>query len=811
MTDNKSWLWRKKSSDKTALVAAEKEDLVSKEHEQQIQALLAQKTQIERDNLELGDKLSSALSECTAKDEIVNKHAKTAKEALAGWEKAEAKSLSLKEELDEAVKQRHICEERARHLDSALKECMQQLRFVREDQEQRIHDVLLKASEELQENKMFFEQKLEQSSQNIAQLSEDNSELGKMLMLKEQLIEDLSHQIAKREDDVNALLTRLNNVEKDNNTLRYEVRVLEKEVDIRNEEKEFNRRTADATQKNHLENVKKIAKLESECQRLRVLVQKRLPGPAAMAKMKSEVGMLPRRKLNLNASLSDYGVKNYLESPEKKANLLSERILALEDENSSLREALQKHLNELQTSRNMYVKTATKLSQVEAQLAEFPKHDLSLALMSDFGSDDNKGSWASSWASPCKSSVAISDINHFMDDFAEMEKLALVCIDNPAEKSPVSKSETGRYSLSESEGKELVPVSGVIDSEVKSNQPLESRLRMSISKLVDIIEGINLKSEDFDPQNFVRIFQWKTSDLGDVLQKFLRTCDELLNGKSDFETFTQVLTFALEWVINHCFSLQDVSIMKDAIKKQFGWDETRSESEIEACLQVELQALRESKAEIDDQFESNVMMIEDLNVQLVAVRCNMREAYQNFVTIERELMSKVNQCEELEVKCLDLQVQLESATKMDTSHQSGPDKKKLQTEWEISAASEKLAECQETILHLGKQLKAMTTPHNFVISDKSTTNVPTLTGQRSSLLDKMQADEDYGLDQLDQSPETKEIISAKEYNSGNNALGSLAIAPYKKQQTTTSSGLFKKLLWRKKKSSNKRMQLSFAI
>jgi len=36
--------------------------------------------------------------------------------------------------------------------------------------------------------------------------------------------------------------------------------------------------------------------------------------------------------------------------------------------------------------------------------------------------------------------------------------------------------------------------------------------------------------------------------------------------------------------MNHCFSLQDVSSMRDAIKKQFDWDETLSENEAETGM-----------------------------------------------------------------------------------------------------------------------------------------------------------------------------------------------------------------------------------
>ncbi|XP_028075955.1 uncharacterized protein LOC114278152 [Camellia sinensis] len=62
----------------------------------------------------------------------------------------------------------------------------------------------------------------------------------------------------------------------------------------RSEEKNMCVRSAEVANKQHLEGVKKIAKLEAECQRLRGLVRKKLPSPAALAQMKLEVENLGR-------------------------------------------------------------------------------------------------------------------------------------------------------------------------------------------------------------------------------------------------------------------------------------------------------------------------------------------------------------------------------------------------------------------------------------------------------------------------------------------------------------------------------------
>ncbi len=74
------------------------------------------------------------------------------------------------------------------------------------------------------------------------------------------------------------LQVRLEAMEKENSSLKYEVHVLNKELEIRSQEREYERKAADNAGKQQHESVKKIAKLEEECNRLRVLIRKKLPG-----------------------------------------------------------------------------------------------------------------------------------------------------------------------------------------------------------------------------------------------------------------------------------------------------------------------------------------------------------------------------------------------------------------------------------------------------------------------------------------------------------------------------------------------------
>ncbi|XVF17653.1 hypothetical protein REPUB_Repub10bG0141600 [Reevesia pubescens] len=1072
--DQKTWFWRKKSTEKIIL-ATEKLNLSQKDNEEEIQTLVADKGELENELKILNNKLASALSDCNSKDELVKKHEKMALEAVAGREKAEAEAVSIKQELGEALQQRVASEERLIHLDAALKECMQQLRFVREEQERRIHDAVMKTSKEFENSQKILEEQLAETSKRLTKLGVENTNLSKALLAKEKVIDDLNKQRAQMETDFNALMTRLESTEKDNASMKYEVRVLEKELEIRNEEREFNRRTAEASHKQHLESVKKIAKLESECQRLRLLVRKRLPGPAALAKMKNEVEMLGRDSVEMRRKLNpsptgpglDFAGENYSDSPSKRVNILIEQLGAMEEENKALKEAFDKKTSELQLSRVMYARTASKLSEVESQIEESSKsqannestrniaipHEISLGSVSDVGSDD-KASCAESWASALiselenfrngqlrKSSsrniVGSSEMN-LMDDFVEMEKLALVSVDKLSGSSHVSSDEANGtlgplqtrssgnssevmckeivlvpntpsdYSIFNNETKSESPLlckvpgwlqdilkvileqnrttqrnpdeiledirkalacmscpnngeffcetegsskmdswkpsnsSSKMDSsnedadvniclEEKSSQQFHPDLSKSICRIIELIEGINLPSPDYNipdtlskkkrssfsykhsetPSGYmVRVFQWKTSELSAVLQQFVHACYDLLNKKTDLNKFTEELTSTLDWIINHCFSLQDVSSMRDAIKKQFDWDESRSECEAEtgiagqfaeadklhlaapygdnnflqkdvreenkklrdelinieaakkhledqlqsttnrsdsllnqfeesektiANLQAELDTLRKTKEMVQGQVEKQKSRNENLDKQLSLTKVELKEVCQKFPSQDLESENKNNRHEELEATCLDSVTEKEipnSEVKLDGNQ--------IRTKREITAASEKLAECQETILNLGKQLKALASPMEATLFDKvistptstsTSTTIPTparkkLVSQRSSLLDQMIAEDNSETNNLE-SPKAKEkgnpsssfisnrtiapldntlVSNGNKHPEDNAAYKSLAIVPSKK----LGGSLWKKLFWRKTKGNSKKTPLPFA-
>ncbi|KAH6799614.1 hypothetical protein C2S51_036098 [Perilla frutescens var. frutescens] len=1055
--DQKTWLWKKRSTEKT-LVADKASNSSSKNEEvTEVQKLLAEKTDLKKDNRILNERLSSALSDCNAKDNIVKKQVKIAEEAIVGWEKAETEAIALKHELHKVMQQKAFSEERIDHLDAALKECMQQLRFAREEQERRIHDEVTKTSEEFGKIRIALDEQLVEASKKLAKLDAENAQLSNTLSGKDKVIEDFGKYRSQVEADLNALLLRVESTGKENASLKYEVHVLEKELDIRNEEREFNRRIADVAHKQQHESAKKIAKLETECQSLRLLVQQRLPGPATLAKMRSEVKLLAKdhvetRRKKLNPSQTDsmeFPTELVPHLPSERINLLTEQLYTMVEENRALKEALNKKSGELQLSRNMYAHTSSKLSRaagrVELGKSCFLQEHL-LVASSDVGSDD-KASCSESWASgiiselehlknekqlriSSHSNMATSDMN-LMDDFAEMEKLAVLSLHDRAG-SPNSLSEesnaivgiprspSGAHSSSEpgrgctsvhecppeqvissqeihsgceagkgiperlgnllkmfleySNSSQINPQdlledikfalghsrvdstficgktgtghaepsyngSGLVflaSSNDSSNQDIPdvrngniksasnaeksgykygSDVSTPMQKVLELLEGINIQSQDNIAAEFssvkdekilsyknsgnptdyvVRVFQWKTSELAAILQKFVQTCNDLLNGATNLEQFVLQIASSLEWIMSHCFSLQDVSSMKDAIRNHLDWDGSGSESEVESepgshsnnsssqmgalqlhikeevkiwnvewttkesamagsegCLHSEtcrheclvnqpreskdvignlhtkVEAIEQSEGKFANELEKQKMVKEDLQTQIMERDHERTQAHARISLLESELENKNNFCKRMEETCHELKIQLTSMTSKEVPDNGKHREKQLSNDWDINAASEKLAECQETILNLGKQLKALASPCDAALIDKvisAPTDSPVggkTISRRSSLLNKMLAEDN---DTYSASPTTNNEIQNGSINPtvGANAamesstksdypngiktvVASMDIVPCKKHGGTS---FFKRLFWRRNKVKSDKNPIS---
>ncbi|KAL9333533.1 hypothetical protein Peur_073672 [Populus x canadensis] len=883
--DTKTWLWRKRSSEKT-IVATNKFGISVNGIDEETQNIPAGNGlgPVRRN---LNEKLASVLLDCHAKDDPVTENEKSEQRATAGQEKTEAEVYCLKKELDGAPNQGVAANEELSHSDAALKKCMQQLNSFREEHEQKIHDAVMEATSEFERAQKTLERKLMETSKRLTNLAIENTNLSNALLLKEKLVEELHKRASQTLAEFNALMARLDSTEKENAFLKYEFHMLQKEHEVRNEELEYNRRSSDASRRQHLESVSKVTKLEAECQRLRTLMRKRLPGPAAFSKIKSEVEMLGkepmelRRKPNLTRDLvlRDPIMEISPEIPVKNIDFLIEQLRGKEEENKVLREMMTRKNAELQSSRIMFSRTASRLSQVEAQVMELSGDQKSVELTMHSPSSSSRellspiaGSDAGSWAN-----ALISELEHLrdgklkspsghkaievmdmslMDDFVEMEKLAMVSTQTPS----------AGGNRPSSAGKELVPVEQEKqeihmkdDSTDKSFDWLQVVLnaifkqqRISKRSLTELLGDINIALGYINHPNvcepntsaFSRLpvecdisgyITWKSPSESSIVDSLNETSRPDTPVKETSKQHDQS-------------NLTDLQEENDRLKNELNNMEARlhsatdksealimklreSEQSVER-LQAEVEILKESKGMIEDQIENQKSINEDLDTQLTVTKAKLNEVFHKFSSLEVEFEDKSNCCEELEATCLELQLQLESAAKETLSCGINEEGKQPQDGWEIKAASVKLAECQETILNLGKQLKALASPREAALFDKvftttgataAATNIKNI-NRRFSLRDQMIAEdrskaiilrsptEDAQKSSLNHTDNGNELISPNalvcapeayfgpKHKSGNAAVGALAIVPSKKQ----GFGLLRSLLMRRKKGASKK-------
>ncbi|XP_057973435.1 filament-like plant protein 6 isoform X2 [Malania oleifera] len=612
--DRRSWPWKKKSSDKAAaekavtasdsagasLVSAGSQvdqDNYKKPNyvqisveayshlsglEDQVKTYEDQVNALEDQIKELDEQLSAAHSEMTTKDDLVKQHAKVAEEAVSGWEKAEAEALALKNHLESVTLSKLTAEDRASHLDGALKECMRQIRNLKDEHEQKLHDVLLMKTKQCEKIKLEFEAKLGNLEQEFLRSAAENDALSRTLQERSNMLIKLSEEKSQAEADIELLKSNIESFEKDINTLKYELHVVSKELEIRNEEKNMSMKSAEVANKQHLEGVKKIAKLEAECQRLRGLVRKKLPGPAALAQMKLEVENLgrdygetrPKRSPARPSSphftpIPEFALEN-VQKCHKENEFLTERLLAMEEETKMLKEALAKRNSELQASRNTCAKTASKLQSLEAHLkinnqqksplksnvqiltegssSQNASNPPSLTSLSEDGNDD-EASCAGSWATALISELSQfrkeknkENVNHLelMDDFLEMEKLACLSNDSNGAISISDNSNNKKYEivnhdtsaeigahmdLQPAQQDDLDPLANLVSSDVdhSASTPESHTNQMPLEKLHSRISMV-FESKDTDMGKILEDIKHIVQDAHDTLHQHSVSC-----------------------------------------------------------------------------------------------------------------------------------------------------------------------------------------------------------------------------------------------------------------------------------------------
>ncbi|XP_075493826.1 filament-like plant protein 3 [Primulina tabacum] len=254
--DRRSWLWRRKKSpngetESSGSISSRSERLSDDQslsnHNTQSPEVTSRAVLSDEkidDNLKtVSENLSEALLDIPSEEDFVAEHARVAEEAVSGWERAENEVLFLKRQVDAFTLKNSALEERIGHLDGALKECLRQLRQEREHKEQKIYEAIAKKTHEW----------------NLKRSELENQ------------ISELHSQILNAKTGA---LSNLESVEKENSNLRLDLVSKSEELKQITFERDLGTHAAETASKQHLDNIKKVAKLEAECNRLKMVARK---------------------------------------------------------------------------------------------------------------------------------------------------------------------------------------------------------------------------------------------------------------------------------------------------------------------------------------------------------------------------------------------------------------------------------------------------------------------------------------------------------------------------------------------------------
>ncbi|XP_010485958.1 PREDICTED: filament-like plant protein 3 [Camelina sativa] len=262
--DRRSWLWRRKSSEKspgetesTGSVSSHSERFSDDQRSQSPELISKPVTREEEATADvkiLTERLSAALLNVSLKEDLAKQHAKVAEEAVSGWEKAENEAAALKQQLDASTSKVSALEDRNSHLDSALKECVRQLWQGREEQNQKIEEAVNKKCQEWETRKSELESQIEELQARL--------QTGK---------KEVTSSTASVNED---LYPKLEALERENSALKLQLRSKAEELKIRTIERDLSTQAAESASKQQLEGIRKLTKLEVECRKLRVMVRR---------------------------------------------------------------------------------------------------------------------------------------------------------------------------------------------------------------------------------------------------------------------------------------------------------------------------------------------------------------------------------------------------------------------------------------------------------------------------------------------------------------------------------------------------------
>ncbi|CAH8354711.1 unnamed protein product [Eruca vesicaria subsp. sativa] len=614
----------------------------------------------------LTEKLSAALANVNAKDDLVNQHVKVAEEAVAGWEKAENEVVELKEKLDASEDKNRELEDRVSHLDGALKECVRQLRQARDEQEQRVQDAVTGRTHELQASKANLEGEIFEAatkSEELAQMAES--------------------------------------VAKENVMLRHELIARCEELEIRTIERDLSTQAAETASKQQLDVIKKVAKLEAECRKLRT--------------------MLSKSSFNDHRSTDSHSDASCSESGGASSMLIEKR--SLQGTSSSIEIDLMGDFLEMERLVALpETPDGNGKSEPESVTEEAVVHtDNSLVAEIE----------------------ALTYRNKELEE--KLEKLEAVKDELESEVKCCREVEsTLRFELDaifcekvdlESKLEKLKVEKDKLESKVESDREVESTLRLELEAIV--CDKVELESK---------------------LEKLEAEREELESKVKSEKEVVSTVRLDLEAMVCDKVELEKKLNKLEAEKDEHREVESTLKLELEAIVSAKvevenkLEKMEVEKAElqisydiIKDKYKESQVCLQDIETKLEEIQREMKLANELKTEVESQIesMEAEAECNHAKIESLEEEVRRERLAsdelrrkcealeeEVTTLHQeTAIEPPKIKQE-DMATAAGKLANCQKTIASLGKQLQSLATLEDFLV-DTTSIQVATTNGVSS--------------------------------------------------------------------------------
>ncbi|KAF3331974.1 Filament-like plant protein 3 [Carex littledalei] len=755
--ERRSWLWRKKSSEKSSgetestgsasspslseRCSDEQEvqrgspnhqspDITSNIESKLPETLSKSNSEENKDETVkiLSEKLSATILDLNVKDDIVKQHAKVAEEAVLGWERAEEEIVGLKAQLDSANQRNSELDDRIRHLDGALKECVRELRQARSDQERKLEEAL---------------------SQQSCKWESDKSDL-------ELQVTELRAMLEAQADNASPRNTTSTNQESNSKivSLEKEISSLKLELHSRTLEKEFSIKAAEKASKQRLESLKKVAKLEHECRKLRAKSHKPHSPLQRVAsrnstytesiadsqsdnetscsdswasallteldqfKINEKVGVMRSINTSMDASLLDDfsemermvasdEFRNKGEEMDKVGieNAFNEVKRQLEDTKVKLKAMEQKSI-ELQKNLNSMNGEKCTL-EMELESLEVKKGEVELHLerakleLKDLKAERNE------MESQLKSTRGENS------KFREKVKILQREIDHEKALSKEMKAKLPKIELMEVEKRKLESQLLMLRKEVATWREKTRLLDETLEKERGLSEELKLKLQEMEAAQLEKRdlqFQFLSSkeEVGVLRENVSSLQKRSTENEAKLQGEVQLLEETLEKerelykeLLTKYKSMEIEEKKRNKLMEKVASLEKKIEEEKKVSLVYAegLEASETKRNKLATQYEITCREIEELRVKLG--------------TLEKEVTNERGVAIELTVKCKKLEKELDGIKEEGRVKEPTDSKFKVNQEKERVLAAGKLAECQKTIDSISQQLKSLSNLDDF--------------------------------------------------------------------------------------------------